>query len=141
GGLPTVDASNQVKANLSAILGTALTETAGYLAAAFKKFFNIQTPTLTTGGTDQTGDSYARLGAPAGASIAADLAEIEAETDGIAALPTGDTSGVTTLLSRIPGTVQPQTGDSYARLGAPAGASVSADIAEANADTDELITT
>lgn len=44
----------------------------------------------------------------------------------------GDTSGTTTLLTRIPGTVQPQTGDSYARLGAPAGASVSADIAAVN---------
>lgn len=42
-----------------------------------------------------------------------------------------DTSGVTTLLTRIPGTVQPQTGDSYARLGTPSGASVSADIAAA----------
>jgi hypothetical protein len=40
-----------------------------------------------------------------------------------------DTSGTTTLLSRVPGTVQPQTGDSYARLGAPVGASNSADIA------------
>lgn len=40
-----------------------------------------------------------------------------------------DTSGTTTLLTRIPGTVQPQTGDSYARLGAPAGASHAADIA------------
>lgn len=34
-----------------------------------------------TGNTPQTGDNFARLGAPAGASIAADLAEIEAETD------------------------------------------------------------
>jgi hypothetical protein len=42
-----------------------------------------------------------------------------------------DTAGTTTLLTRIPGTIQPQTGDSYARLGAPAGASVSADIAAA----------
>jgi hypothetical protein len=31
-----------------------------------------------------------------------------------------DTSGTTTLLGRIPGTVQPQTGDAYARIGAPA---------------------
>ncbi len=35
---------------------------------------------------DMTGDAYARLGAPAGASIAADLAEILAETDDIAAI-------------------------------------------------------
>lgn len=45
----------------------------------------------------------------------------------------GDTAGTTTLLTRIPGTVQPQTGDSYARLGIPAGASHAADIATANA--------
>lgn len=43
-----------------------------------------------------------------------------------------DSAGVTTLLSRITGNVAPQTGDSFARLGAPAGASVSADIASAN---------
>jgi hypothetical protein len=34
-------------ANLVSILGTALTETAGYIAAAFKKFFNVATPTGT----------------------------------------------------------------------------------------------
>jgi hypothetical protein len=44
-----------------------------------------------------------------------------------------DTPGTTTLLTRIPGVVQPQTGDSFARLGAPAGASVSADIAAMDA--------
>lgn len=52
----------------------------------------------------------------------------------------GDTSGVTTLLSRIVGTLaagthNPQTGDSYARIGAPAGASMSADIAAVKVDT------
>ena len=36
-----------VSANLVQILGTALTETAGYLAAAFKKWFNVATPTGT----------------------------------------------------------------------------------------------
>lgn len=40
-----------------------------------------------------------------------------------------DTSGTTTLLTRIPGTVAAQTGDAFARLGAPAGASIAADIA------------
>jgi hypothetical protein len=45
-----------------------------------------------------------------------------------------DSSGVTTLLSRIVGTLatgthNPQSGDSFARLGAPVGASISADIA------------
>ena len=36
-----------VAANLTQILGTALTETAGYLAAGFKQFFNIASPTST----------------------------------------------------------------------------------------------
>jgi hypothetical protein len=39
-----------------------------------------------------------------------------------------DSAGVTTLLSRITGAVAPQSGDAYARLGAPAGASTAADI-------------
>lgn len=45
----------------------------------------------------------------------------------------------------VPATVQiytssPQTGDSYARLGAPAGASISADIAGVQADTNDIQT-
>lgn len=158
----------------------------------------VSTLTTYTGNTVQTGDSYSRIGAPAGASIAADLAEIEAETDGIAAIPTsnpsaaaiatavwqdataGDftvtssigkslyTSGIipgaanglfiagtnaataitTGLTAHIIGTVDtlttytgntPQTGDSFARIGAPVGASISADIAEIEAETDALL--
>ena len=59
-----------VKANLAQILGTALTETAGQIAAAFKKFFNVALPVATTESVNQTGDSYARLGA-AGAGLTA----------------------------------------------------------------------
>ena len=51
-----------------------------------------------------------------------------------------DSAGVTTLLARIPGTVQPQSGDSYARLGAPAGASHAADVAAVKTDTSGLRT-
>lgn len=40
-----------------------------------------------------------------------------------------DTPGIGTLLSRIPGTIQPQTGDAYARIGTPAAGSLSADLA------------
>jgi hypothetical protein len=46
-----------VSANLVSILGTALTETAGYLAAGFKKFFNVQTPVLTVASVEQTKDA------------------------------------------------------------------------------------
>ena len=37
----------KVYADLKAIMGTALTETAGYLAAAFKRWFNVAAPTGT----------------------------------------------------------------------------------------------
>ncbi len=56
------------EANLVAILGTALTETAGYLAAAFKKFFNIETPVLTVASVNQTIDN------PTAAAIGTDAA-------------------------------------------------------------------
>lgn len=51
-----------------------------------------------------------------------------------------DTAGTTTLLLRIPGTVAAQSGDAYARLGAPVGASVSVDLAAVKADTAATLT-
>jgi hypothetical protein len=274
--------SGVIKSNLAQILGTALTETAGYLAAAFKQFFNIASPTSTlnlltavttlttyTGNTPQTGDSYARIGA-AGAGLTAlgdarvanldaaistrtkpadtqaavttvtnltnaptagdltatmktsvtsaataatptvtagtvsdktgyalsstavqaiwdaltsalttvgsvgkrvadyvdatissrnattpptvmairtemdsnstKLANLDATVSSRGTYAGADTSGTTTLLGRIPGTVAAQTGDSYARLGAPAGASVSVDIASVKTDSGGLRT-
>lgn len=43
-------------------------------------------------GTAQTGDSFARLGAPAGASVSADIAAIEAQTDDIGTAGAGLTA-------------------------------------------------
>ncbi len=48
--------------------------------------------TTYTGNTVQTGDAYARLGAPAGASVSADIAAIEAQTDDIGAAGAGLTA-------------------------------------------------
>jgi len=55
-----------------------------------------------------------------------------------------DSSGVTTLLARIVGTLltgnhNPQTGDAFARLGLPAGASVSADVAAVKSDSAAIL--
>lgn len=47
----SVDSNHGVIANLVYILGTLLTETTGYLAAGFKKFFNVATPVLTVAGS------------------------------------------------------------------------------------------
>jgi hypothetical protein len=45
-----------------------------------------------------------------------------------------------TNITSTGGTTVPQTGDSFARLGAPAGASVSADVAAVKTDTGNLVT-
>lgn len=90
------------------------------------------------GHTAQTGDSFARLGAPAGASIAADLVVIDNFVDELETRLTAIRAG---YLDNLNGHTA-QTGDSFARLGAPAGASVSADIAgvQTVADAIQVIT-
>jgi hypothetical protein len=52
----------------------------------------IPTVSVLTGHTAQTGDCFARLGAPAGASVSADIAAIEAQTDDIGAAGAGLTA-------------------------------------------------
>lgn len=72
-----------VKANLAQILGTPLTETAGQIAAAFKKFFDIGSPTSTmnvittvstasalTANNDKTGYTVSTVSDKTGYSIA-----------------------------------------------------------------------
>lgn len=71
----------------------------------------VDTLTTYTGNTPQTGDSFARLGAPAGASVSADIAAIEAQTDdigvagaGLTNIPAGATSPevlVTTTITNL----------------------------------------
>ena len=75
--------SGVIKANLAQILGTALTETAGQIAAAFKKLFDVSSPVLTAASVNQGGDAYARLGSPAGASVSADIAAVKTDTGNI----------------------------------------------------------
>lgn len=84
-----------VAANLTQILGTALTETSGQIAAGFKKLLDVAVPVFTLTSVNQTGDNFARLGAPIGASISADIAAVKAETVTILA----DTNDIQT---RIP---------------------------------------
>ena len=52
----------------------------------------IPTVTTLTGHTAQTGDAYARLGAPAGASVSADIAPDQSTTDDIGAAGAGLTA-------------------------------------------------
>lgn len=93
-----------------------------------------------TGNTPQTGDGFARLGAPAGASHAADVAAVKTDT---AAVKTQTDKFVFTIANQVDcnvldwksATAPAMTGDAYARLGAPAGASHAADVAAVKSDT------
>ena len=84
GAIPAPAVTGVPKVDLLYIIGSILSESAaGRVVAAFKKFFDIAASTLTTAGIDQTGDAFARLGAPVGASISADIAGVQADTDNI----------------------------------------------------------
>lgn len=154
-------ANGNMKSSMVEILTTALTETAGLLAGGFKKFFNIASPvstmdvlarvTLTdtvttyTGNTVQTGDNYARLGAPAGASVSADIAAAKVDTAAVKVQTDKLTFTVANqidanVLDWKSATAPAMTGDAYARVGAPAGASVSADVAAVKVDTAAIKT-
>ena len=97
----------------------------------------VPTVTTLTGHTAQTGDSFARIGAPAGASVSADIADIPTVTEFNARTqptadyfdPAADTVANVTTVATLTGHTA-QTGDSFARIGAPVGASISADLAD-----------
>jgi len=100
----------------------------------------VDTVTTYTGNTPQTGDAFARLGAPAGASVSADVAAVKVDsvavklqTDKLAFTVTNQVDA--NVLDWKSATAPAMTGDAFARLGAPAGASVSADVAAVKADT------
>jgi hypothetical protein len=70
--------------NVTTVMGTALTQgAAGRLAAAYSTFGDVATPVATAASVNQTGDSFARLGAPAGASVSADIATVDGIVDDI----------------------------------------------------------
>lgn len=87
------------------------------------------------GGTTQTaGDIFARIGAPAGASVSADIAAAKVDTAAVKVQTDKLTYTVpnqvdVNVLDWKSATAPAMTGDAFARLGAPAGASVSADVA------------
>lgn len=188
GGLPLGDASGRV--DLGKILGTALTETSGQIAARVKDFFDQASATFSiatalssfkaTGFSTHsandvktafgTGSALTEVGLSSTA-LAAVVAAIEAE---IADDETGEAvkqAIIDKLIENIPnlddltlaaianavwgaataglqenGTFGktlhgniPQTGDSFARLGAPAGESVSADVAAVKSETAAIL--
>lgn len=103
----------------------------------------IPTVTTLTGHTDQTGDNYARLGSPAGASIAADLLTIDNLVDDLETRLTATRAGyldelaaanvpadIDTLLTRITAAVALASVCTEARLAELDAANLPTDIAD-----------
>ena len=105
-----------------------LTPTVVKRAAATGKYYVPVACTVANG--FEAGRSYnvhvaATVGAVAGGAVLASFQLCACSIDDASTYAGGDTSGSTTFLSRIPGTVQPQSGDTFARIGA-AGAGLTA---------------
>ncbi len=97
----------------------------------------VSTLTTYTGNTPQTGDSYARIGA-AGAGLTAlgdtRIANLDAAVSTRLA-SASYTAPDNSTIAAIAGYVDTEVAAIYARIGAPAGASIAADIAAAKSDT------
>ncbi len=138
----TLDANNVLNVSTKYWGGTVIVATslpvgtaAGASGGLLISGSNAGTTTLgaltVTGATTLTG--AVSLGSTLGVTGVATF------TAGIAANITGNLIGTVSTLTTYTGNT-PQTGDAYLRLGAPVGASISADIAEIEADTDTLTT-
>lgn len=132
GGLLTAPTTANVGlSDLSRILGTALTETAGQTAAAFKQFFDVASPS----GTMKAITAVVTVTGNVAGSVASVTAGVTLAASAVQAIWDAATSALTTVGSIGKRIADFLTGDAYVRLGAPAGASMAADIAAAKADT------
>jgi len=121
-----VNLNDSVRAGLTA-LPNAAADAAGGLPISDAGALDLDG--VLSGNTPQTGDSYARLGAPAGASHAADLAAIKTEADKISLADAG---------AGVSGSVVEEVENVLATLGSPAGADLSADLAAIKTEADKI---
>lgn len=114
----TTIASTQ-KVDIETIKTQAVTAAAGVTVLA-----SVGTAATSTA---QTGDAYARLGAPAGASVSADVAAVNAKTTNLPAAPastTNITAGTITTVTNL--TNAPTAGDFTATMKTSIGTAVAA---------------
>lgn len=114
---------------LNDIAATAVVSAGAITTSGGKVSGVILTDTVTTytGNTVQTGDAYARLGAPAGASVSADVAAINTKTTNLPAAPastTNITAGTITTVTNL--TNAPTAGDFTATMKTSIGTAVAA---------------
>ena len=98
--------SGVVKANLAQILGTALTETSGQIAAAFTKWFNVATP---TGTVNSIPDAVA--GAASGLALVGSNVGAATSVSGAVGSVTGAVGSVTGSVGSVTGAVGSVTGN------------------------------
>ena len=108
-------------------------------AAGPKTLTNITVPVVTTltGHTAQTGDNYARLGAPVGASLAADLVVIDNFVDDLETRFTATRAGYLDNLSA--GAVALASACTEARLAELDAANLPTDVAAVKTDTAAIL--
>lgn len=92
-----IPVSVTVVTTASATAGKVVLSGETHTSAVIPTVTTVGTLTTYTGNTPQTGDSYARLGAPAGASIAADLVVIDNFVDGLETTIGSAGAGLTAL--------------------------------------------
>lgn len=145
-GIRAVDSQNFTDTNTAILTATALYPNYGTLAAVV---WDQLTAAHTVAGSfgemveeinSDVDEIITTLGTPAGASMSADIAEIEAETDGIAAIPTNPLLTNDSRLNHIDADISSRVATTHfdSVIGTPVGASVSADIAEIEAETDGI---
>jgi hypothetical protein len=134
-----------------AVPGTVYTVPANFTALGIESDGDLTKVNTLDGHTAQTGDSYARIGAPAGVSIAADLLTIANATDDLETRLTADRAGYLDKLNitgDVAGANELATVDGIvdeilldtAEIGTAAGADIAADIAAVKTDTGNLVT-
>lgn len=137
----------------SVTIVTSASTTAGYAGVDWSKVTAPTTSLNLSGTTIATSQAVASVSGAVGSVTgltASDVGAIKAKTDNLPASPASTTnitaaSGVTLAAVTHTGAVIPtvttltghtaQTGDAFARLGAPAGASLSVDLAAVKTDT------
>ena len=103
--------NGNMKSSLMEILATALTETSGYLAAGFKKFYNVATPTSTMNQitlVDTTTD--ATIAGPVDANvvqIAGDTTGVDAFSEGVQAITQATVGTGSTTTSIVTSAMDP----------------------------------
>src|SRR4030067_733306 len=135
-----------VSANLTQILGTALTETAGLLAAGFKKFFNVATPTGTLNSLPDavpgTAGGVFIAGANAATSITTGLTgNITGNLSGSVGSVTGAVGSVTGAVDSVTGAVGSVTGDVGGNVTGSVGSLAAQAKADVNAEVDAALNT